>query len=69
MNSVDWETASSVAKRFSGEYRLAGTYHERRFELQAPDLVARAADLVSEETGLSGPGRPVVGVISREDWV
>jgi coenzyme F420 biosynthesis associated uncharacterized protein len=69
MNSVDWATASSVAKRFSGDYPLAGTYHERRFELQAPDLVARAADLVAVETGLSGPGSPVVGVISRQDWV
>jgi coenzyme F420 biosynthesis associated uncharacterized protein len=69
MNSVDWATASSVAKRFSGEYPLAGTYHERRFELQAPDLVARASELVATETGLSGPGAPAVGVISRADWV
>ncbi len=69
MNKVDWETAAQVATRFSGEYPLAGTYHERRFELQAPDLVARASEMVSVETGLDLPGSPVVGVISRSEWV
>jgi len=69
MSKVDWDTAGQVATRFSGEYPLAGTYHERRFELQAPDLVARASDMVSVETGLELPGAPVVGVISRAEWV
>jgi coenzyme F420 biosynthesis associated uncharacterized protein len=69
VNQVDWETAAQVATRFSGEYPLAGTYHERRFELQAPDLVARASEMVSVETGLDLPGSPVVGVISRSEWV
>ncbi len=69
MSKVDWEMAAQVAKRFSGEYPLAGTYHERRFELQAPDLVARASEMVSQETGLELPGAPVVGVISREEWI
>jgi coenzyme F420 biosynthesis associated uncharacterized protein len=69
MSKVDWETAARVAKRFSGEYALAGTYHEHRFELQAPGLVARASDMVSAETGLELSGAPVVGVISRDDWV
>jgi coenzyme F420 biosynthesis associated uncharacterized protein len=69
MSKVDWELAASVAGRFTGDYPLAGTYHERRFELQAPDMVARASDMVSVETGLELPGTPVVGVISREEWV
>ncbi len=69
MSRVDWDTAGQVARRFSGEYPLAGTYHERRFQLQAPDLVARASDMVSSETGLDLPGTPAVGVISRSDWV
>ena len=69
MSRVDWETAGRVARRFSGEYPLAGTYHERRFELQAPGLVARASEMVSAETGLELSGTPVVGVISRDEWV
>ncbi len=69
MSRIDWETAGQVAARFSGEYPLAGTYHERRFELQAPELVARASDMVSIETGLELPGAPIVSVISRGDWV
>jgi coenzyme F420 biosynthesis associated uncharacterized protein len=69
MSGVDWETAAQVARRFSGEYPLADTYHERRFELQAPGLVARASEMVSAETGLELSGTPVVGVISRDEWV
>jgi coenzyme F420 biosynthesis associated uncharacterized protein len=69
MSKVDWDTAAKVAKRFSGEYPLAGTYHEHRFELQAPGLVARASEMVSAETGLELTGAPVVGVTSREEWV
>jgi coenzyme F420 biosynthesis associated uncharacterized protein len=69
MSRVDWKTAAHVAKRFSGEYPLAGTYHERRFEIQAPGLVARASEMVSAETGLELTGTPVVGVISRDEWV
>ncbi len=68
-SKVDWEMASQVARRFSGEYPLAGTYHERKFQLQAPDLVARASELVSAETNLELSGAPVVGVISRNDWI
>jgi coenzyme F420 biosynthesis associated uncharacterized protein len=66
---VDWETAASVASRLSGQYPLAGTYHERKFALMAPELVARASDLVAAETGLELPGHPNVGVVSRADWV
>jgi coenzyme F420 biosynthesis associated uncharacterized protein len=69
MSRVDWDTARSTSKRFSGEYPLAGTYHEHKFSLQAPDFVARASELVANETGLEIPGQPEVAVISRHDWV
>lgn len=69
MSKIDWDTASSVAGRFSGEYPLAGTYHERRFALDAPSYVARASELVAQETGLALPGAPDVQVVSRADWV
>lgn len=69
MSTVDWDTAVSVASRFSGSYPLADTYHERKFAFTADGYVVRASDMVSHETGLDLPGAPVVGVISREDWV
>jgi coenzyme F420 biosynthesis associated uncharacterized protein len=69
MTIVDWDTAVSVASRFSGSYPLAGTYHERKFAMMADGYVQRASDLVANETGLALPGSPVVGVISRADWV
>ena len=69
MSSIDWDTAVSVAGRFSGSHPLADTYHERRYGLEAAEHVARASEMVEAETGLSLPGAPVVGVISREQWV
>lgn len=69
MAKIDWGTTTAVARRFSGEYALAGTYHERKFVLTAPEYVARASKLVSEETALELPGAPDVHVISRADWV
>jgi coenzyme F420 biosynthesis associated uncharacterized protein len=69
MTTVDWDTAISVARRFSGSYPLADTYHERKFAMMADGYVARASDMVSEATGLTLAGSPIVGVISRDDWV
>lgn len=69
MSKVDWETARQVSRRFSGEYPLANTHHERRLAMQAPDLVARASEMVAESTGLVIPGSADVEVISRQDWV
>lgn len=69
MSKVDWGTATAVASRFSGEYPLAGTYHERKFALTAPGHVARASELVTVETGLELPGAPNVEVITRAQWV
>ena len=39
MSSIDWDTAVSVSRRFSGDHPLAGTYHERRYALDAPEYV------------------------------
>jgi coenzyme F420 biosynthesis associated uncharacterized protein len=69
MSTVDWDTAISVADRFSGSYPLADTYHERKFAMMADGYVARASAMVTEETGLTLPGSPVVDVITRHDWV
>ena len=69
MAKIDWNTATSVAGRFAGDYPLAGTYHERRFALDAPEFVARASELVTEETGLELPGAPNVEVVTRAEWV
>ena len=69
MAKIDWSTASTVAGRFAGDYPLAGTYHERRFALDAPEYVARASELVTAETGLELPGAPTVEVVTRSQWV
>jgi coenzyme F420 biosynthesis associated uncharacterized protein len=52
----------------AGRYPLEGTYHESLFARQAPDLVERAAELVSTETRLPWPGEPTVEVVSRAEW-
>ena len=69
MTKIDWGAAATVAGRFSGDYPLEGTYHMRRFELDAPGMVARASEMVAAETGLEIPGAPEVGVITRDQWV
>lgn len=68
MSKIDWPLAVSVAKSAGGRYPLEGTYHETRLTRDVPGLVARASDLVSEETGLQGPGIPEVLVVSRGEW-
>jgi coenzyme F420 biosynthesis associated uncharacterized protein len=69
MSSIDWATAEKTSKRFSGSYPLAGTYHEAKFASQAPELVAKASELVAESTGLVTPGQPDIAVVSRSEWV
>lgn len=68
MSKVDWPLAVSVAKSVGGAYPLEGTYHETRLARDVPELVARASDLVSHETGLEGPGAPEVRVVDRGEW-
>ena len=69
MSRVHWPLALRVADRFTGDYPLAGTYHETRLAGEMPELVARAGELVSTETGLVGGGSPAVSVVSRFAWV
>ncbi|MFV2065795.1 MAG: zinc-dependent metalloprotease [Pirellulales bacterium] len=69
MSTTEWDLTQRVASRFAGSYPLAGTYHEERYAEQAPEFVARAAELVTAETGLSAAGQPTVDVVSRQQWV
>jgi coenzyme F420 biosynthesis associated uncharacterized protein len=68
MSRIPWPLAERVAGRLAGEYPLEGTYHMELLARQAPDLVERAGELVSEETGLSGFGHPRVEVVTRRQW-
>ncbi|MET0830923.1 MAG: zinc-dependent metalloprotease [Acidimicrobiia bacterium] len=66
--TMSWALVTRVAARFAGTYPLEGTYHEKRLADQAPDLVRRASELVTAETGLVTPGQPEVAVVSRAAW-
>ena len=68
MSSVNWSIASRVAGRMSGSYALEDSYHFARFATEAPQLVARAAELASVETRLDWVGDPTVAVVTRRDW-
>ena len=68
MSAIDWKLATKVAGRLSGQHPLESTYHFRQFERQAAELVARAAELVSIETGLAWVGEPTVAVVTRREW-
>ncbi len=69
MSPVRWDLATRVADRVAGTYPLEGTYHDDVFARQAPDLVARAAELVAAETRLEAHSVPKVAVVSRRQWV
>jgi len=68
VSGVHWPLAESVARRMAGAYPLEGTYHDALFARRAPEMVARAAGLVAEETGLSWAGVPSVSVVTRVEW-
>jgi len=68
VSAVDWKLAARVAGRFCGSHPLEPSYHFRQFERRAADLVSRAAELVSAETGLSWVGEPTVAVVTRREW-
>ena len=68
MRGINWGVAESVAARLAGSYPLEGTYHDALFAREAPGLVARAAELVSAETGLAWVGSPEVAVVGRAEW-
>lgn len=52
----------------AGRHPLEDTYHQVLFARQAPDLVARAAELAVAETGLEWRGHPEVAVVTRRKW-
>lgn len=66
--TINWSLASPVANRVAGTYPLADTYHTAHLQNTLPDIVKRAAVMVTAETGLSTPGDPDVLVVSRADW-
>lgn len=66
--TINWSLAVPVAARMAGTYALADTYHSAQLQSTLPDIVRRAAGLVTAETGLKTPGDPEVMVVSRADW-
>ncbi|MDH5371806.1 MAG: zinc-dependent metalloprotease [Acidimicrobiia bacterium] len=68
-DGIPWSLAVKVADRVAGSHPLEHTYHVEAFRRQAPDLMARAGELVGEETGLVTPGPVGVEVVGRGDWV
>jgi len=67
--SIDWPLAVRVAGKVAGNYPLEGTYHEALLRKQAPEFVAKAAELVAEETRVLPVGAPTVEVVTRAEWV
>ncbi len=68
-DGIPWDLAERLASKLAGSHPLAESYHLDALAAQAPSFVRRAADLVSEETGLEGSGSAAVEVIGRADWV
>ncbi len=65
---IDWDLAVKVASRFAGTYPLEDTYHSDLLAREAPGIVARAAQMVENETGLTAAGEPAVEVVTRKQW-
>lgn len=65
---VDWRLAAKIAGRMAGSHVLEDSYHFRQLSRRAPDLVERAAELASAETGLTWAGMPDVAVVTRTEW-
>jgi coenzyme F420 biosynthesis associated uncharacterized protein len=68
VSAVHWPSAARVGARLAGTYPLEGTYHFALLARQAPGVIARAAVLVAEETGLTWAGEPAVAVVTRAEW-
>lgn len=68
MSAVHWPLAGKIAGRMAGSHPLEGTYHFRQLDRRAPDLILRAAELASAETGLPWVGDPDVAVVTRSEW-
>lgn len=68
MSGVNWRIAGRIAGRFSGSHPLEDTYHFRHLARRSPEMVARAAEMASNETGLPWVGDPEVAVVTRRAW-
>jgi coenzyme F420 biosynthesis associated uncharacterized protein len=68
VSAVHWPLAARVGARLAGAYPLESTYHFALLARRAPEVVARAAALVAEETGLPWSGEPEVEVVTRKEW-
>ena len=66
--TINWSLAAPIAARMAGTYPLAETYHRAQLQNSLPDIVRRAAVMVTAETGLTTPGDPDVILVSRADW-
>jgi len=68
LSAVHWPLAAKVGARLAGSYPLEGTYHFALLARQAPGVMAQAAALAAEETGLPWTGEPEVAVVTRAQW-
>ncbi len=68
MSRIPWSLTERIAGRVAGSYPLEGTYHIDLLASQAPDLIGRATELVTRETGLGSAGSPDVLVVTRRQW-
>jgi coenzyme F420 biosynthesis associated uncharacterized protein len=68
VSAIDWRLAGKIAGRMAGTHPLEDSYHFRQLDRRAPELIARAAELASTETGLPWVGHPDVAVVRRSDW-
>lgn len=66
--TIDWALAAPVAARVAGTYPLAQTYHVAHMRSSIADVVAEAAAMVADETGLVTSGDPEVMVVTRGQW-
>jgi coenzyme F420 biosynthesis associated uncharacterized protein len=65
---IDWDLAVRIAGRTAGTHPLEDTYHLDLLVRDADTMVAQAAAMVEQETGLASIGHPEVAVVSRKQW-
>ena len=65
---VDPRIAGAVARRFTGDAHMKGSYLLDRLNRDLEVAVPRAEDLVAERSGIARPAPVPWGVIDRGDW-
>ena len=68
MHLIDPRVARSVARRFTGDDDLQGSYLMERLERDLSIAVPRSEDLVAEVSGIARPAPVRWGVIDRAAW-